>query len=100
MDLLRIHKALANESRFQILQWLRDPEVHFPPHQEHGHFNDGVCGDFIKDKSGLSQSTVSHFLSVLNQAGLVIPTRIGKWTYYKRNEEVIREYLKTIIREL
>lgn len=100
MGLLKIHKALANESRFKILQWLREPEANFPPHQEHGHFNDGVCGDFIRDKSGLSQSTVSHFLSILHQAGLVTPTRIGKWTYYKRNEEVIREYLKTIIREL
>lgn len=100
MDLLKVHKALANETRFQILQWLRTPEEHFPPHKEHGHFNDGVCGVFIKEKSGLSQSTVSHFLSVLQQAELVIPTRIGKWTYYRRNEAMIREYLKTIIREL
>ncbi len=94
MNILKIHKALANETRFQILQWLRKPSDNFPPHKEHGHFNDGVCGDFIKNKSGLSQSTISHFLSVLCQAELVIPTRLGKWTYYKRNEETIKAYLK------
>ncbi len=96
MNLLKIHKALANETRFQILQWLKNPKENFPPHKEHGHFNDGVCGVFIQEKSGVSQSTVSHFLSVLHQAELVIPTRIGKWTYYKRNEDTIKAYFKTI----
>ena len=100
MNILKIHKALANKTRFQILQWLKNPEEIFPPHKDHGHFNDGVCGDFIKDKTGLSQSTVSHFLSVLYQADLVIPTRIGKWTYYKRNEETIKMYLKLMSTEL
>ncbi len=96
MDLVKIHKALANETRFQILQWLKNPEENFPPHKEHNHFNDGVCGVFIQEKSGVSQSTVSHFLSVLRQAELVIPTRIGKWTYYKRNEDTIKTYQKLI----
>ncbi len=100
MNILKIHKALANESRFQILQWLKNPSKNFPVHKEHGHFNDGVCGVFIQKKSGLSQSTVSHFLSVLQQAELVIPTRIGKWTYYKRNEETIKAYLQLIKTEL
>ncbi len=96
MNYLKIHKALANEKRFKILQWLKKPEDNFPPHKEIGHFNDGVCGVFIQNKSKLSQSTVSHFMSVLYQAELVIPTRIGKWTYYKRNEETINAYSKGI----
>lgn len=100
MNILKIHKALANETRFQILQWLKEPANNFPPHKEIDHYDYGVCGVFIQEKAGLSQSTISHFLSVLQQADLVIPTRIGKWTYYKRNEETIRAYLDAIKKEL
>jgi len=100
MEFIKIHKALANESRLQILQWLKKPNDNFPPHKEHENFDDGVCGAFIQAKSRLSQSTVSHFLSVLQQAELVIPTRIGKWTYYKRNEKTIKTYLNRIKKEL
>ena len=100
MTPLKIHKALANKTRFQILQWLKNPEDNFPPHVELGHFRFGVCSLFIQNKTGLSQSTISHFLSVLNQAELVIPTRLGKWTYYKRNEETIDLYLEKMKNEL
>ena len=100
MNLLKIHKALANETRFRILQWLKNPSDNFPPHKDIDHFNSGVCTVYIQEKSGLSQSTISHFLSVLQRADLVIPTRMGKWTYYKRNEKTIKEYLKLIKQEL
>jgi ArsR family transcriptional regulator len=32
-------------------------------------------------------------MSILHQAGFVIPTRIGKWTYYKRDEKAIAQFL-------
>lgn len=98
--ILEINKALSNATRLDILKWLKNPEVHFPPHQELGHFNDGVCGQYIKDKSGLSQPTISHYLSGMQKAGLLLTTRHGKWTYFRRNEEVIQNYLKTIQDEL
>mgnify|MGYP005646866033 CR=1 len=93
MDIIEINKALSNKTRLNILNWLKAPEQHFPPHVDLGHFNDGVCVQYIKKKSGLSQSTISHFLSLLQKAGLIIPTRHGKWTYYKRDEVVIQHYL-------
>jgi len=99
MDIVEINKVLANETRVQILQWLKDPEANFPP-QELGHFNDGVCIQFIGDKSGLSQSTISSYLSTMQKVGLIIPTRHGKWTYCKRNEKLIKEYIKTLKAEL
>ena len=100
MDLIEINKVLSNETRVNILSWLKEPEKHFPPHQELKHFNDGVCVQYIGEKAGLSQSTISHYLSMMEKAGLVTSTRWGKWTYYKRNEENIKKYLEILESEL
>jgi ArsR family transcriptional regulator len=96
VETLKILKAIGNKKRLQILEWLKEPEVHFPPHQEVEGFGDGVCVSFIQAKAGLSQSTTSQYLAILEEAGLVIPTRIGKWTYYKRDEAVISAFLEHI----
>jgi ArsR family transcriptional regulator len=91
-------RAVGNERRLQILDWLKDPEAHFPP-QTDGHLvRDGVCGVFIAEKLGLSQPTVSEHLRVLVQAGLVRPKRIKQWTFYKRDEAAITA-LKRAIRD-
>lgn len=96
MDTIEITKALANEMRFEIICWLRDPEANFRPHKDGKDFSDGVCAAVIQEKSGLSQSTISHYMAILQRAGLVIPTRIGKWTYYRRNDDTIRAYLSQL----
>ena len=92
MTEIQIFKALSNPIRLEILQWLKTPEEHFPPHQEVEGFGQGVCVAFIQAKTGLSQSATSQYMSLLHQAGLVTPTRIGKWTYYRRNEETIEAF--------
>jgi DNA-binding transcriptional ArsR family regulator len=94
MSTLEILKALSNEKRLRILEWLRDPEAHFPPHTEVEGFEQGVCVAFIQQKSGLSQSATSQYMSILERAGLVISTRIGKWTYYRRNEDNIQAFVE------
>ena len=38
-----IGKCLSNHTRVQIMEWLKEPEEHFPPHKTLKHFNDGVC---------------------------------------------------------
>lgn len=70
-----------------MLSWLKNPELFF----EDGYCADGVCVGQIQKKSGLTQSTVSEYLAVLQRAGLIAATRSGQWTYYKRNEDAIRE---------
>lgn len=98
MDELTIFKALSNPIRVDILRWLRTPEEHFPPHKEVEGFEQGVCVALIQEKSGISQSATSQYMSLLRQAGLVKATRMGKWTYYRRDEETIEalaEYIKT-----
>lgn len=91
---------LSNKTRVEILKWLKKPEENFPPHQDIDHFDDGVCVGYIQDKAGLSQSTISTYLNSMQNADLLIPTRHGKWTYYKRNEKVINEYLERLTKEL
>lgn len=85
-----LFRALANERRLQILDWLKDPRTHFPPQADGDLVEDGVCGVFIADKLGISQPTLSEHMRVLVQSGLVVPKRIRQWTFYKRDEEQIR----------
>lgn len=88
-DLERALRALANDRRLQIMDWLRDPRAHFPPQVDGDLVEDGVCGVFIADKFGISQPTVSEHLRVLADAGLLRGKRIKQWTFYKRDEEYI-----------
>jgi ArsR family transcriptional regulator len=100
MELVEVFKALSNETRLQIIQWLKNPEIHFPKPQNGNTFEDGVCVSDIHKKVGLSQSTVSLYLSMLQKAGLIKANRIGQWTYYKRDEENIKKIMELLSREL
>ena len=82
-------KALANERRLQILEWLQDPRAHFPPQVDGDLVEDGVCGVLIADKLGISQPTLSEHMKILCRAGLVSAKRVKKWTFYKRDESRI-----------
>lgn len=94
MEPIDVFKALSNPTRLQILTWLKEPERHFPPDEKGDQRVVGVCVGDITDKVGLSQSTVSEYLAVLHRAGLVTSQRFGQWTYYKRNEAVIQEFVR------
>jgi DNA-binding transcriptional ArsR family regulator len=100
MDLLEVFKALSNETRLQIIQWLKNPEVHFSNPQNANLYEDGVCVSDIQKKAGLSQSTVSLYLSMLQKAGLIKAKRIGQWTYYKRDEENIKKVVELLAKDL
>ncbi|KDD97665.1 DNA-binding helix-turn-helix domain protein [Bordetella bronchiseptica SBL-F6116] len=50
--------------------------------------------------SGLSQSTVSTHLAILQRAGLIHSRRVGQWVFYQRNEACIAEFLQTMQAEL
>jgi DNA-binding transcriptional ArsR family regulator len=89
-------RALANERRLQILEWLKDPMAHFPPQIDGDLVTDGVCGALIADKLGVSQPTVSEHLKILQQAGILRPKRIKQWTFYKRDEVRIAEIKRAI----
>lgn len=91
-----IGKCLSNQTRFQIMEWLKEPEKNFPPHESLRHFDEGVCVTYIQEKAGLSQSTISTYLTNMEKCGLLISTRHGKWSYFRRNEETIQQFVKYI----
>lgn len=97
MDLDEVIKALAHPVRRDMLQWLKAPEKHFAD-QEHP-LEVGVCAGMFA-RCGLSQSTVSTHLAVLQRADLVTTRRIGQWVFYKRNDETINSFLRQIGEEL
>ena len=98
LDLDEIIKALAHPVRRDILNWLKDPKVQFPE-QLHNH-EFGICAGQIDQRCGLSQSTVSAHLAVLQRSGLITSQKVGQWHFFKRNEDVIQQFLKQMSQEL
>ena len=95
-DLEDALRALANDRRLQILDWLKDPRSHFRPQVDGDLVDDGVCTLLIAEKLGVSQPTVSEHLKLLSQAGLIRGTRIKQWVFYKRDEARIRAIKKAL----
>ena len=92
-------RALANERRLQILDWLKQPREHFPPQVDGDLVRDGVCAALIADKLGVSQPALSEHMRILVDAGLVRAKRIKQWTFFKRDEPEIRR-VKNLLRML
>jgi ArsR family transcriptional regulator len=92
-------KALANDKRLLILNWLRDPEAHFPPQRDGDLIRDGVCSLFIAEKLGVSQPTCGEHLKVLSRAGLIRGTKIKQWVFYQRDEDRIAAAKESLSRD-
>ncbi|MEU4620682.1 metalloregulator ArsR/SmtB family transcription factor [Actinoplanes sp. NPDC023801] len=86
-------KALSNETRLAILEWLKDPATYFP---ETLGEDAGVCAGLIQRRAGCSASTVSAHLAILQRAGFLRATRRGQWIYYRRDEDRIRAFTERL----
>lgn len=86
---VEVIKALASDRRLLILEWLREPQAHFPPQQDGDLVRDGVCSLLIAEKLGVSQPTCGEHLKVLTRAGLIHGKKIKQWVFYRRDEERI-----------
>ncbi len=95
-----VYRALANEKRLQVLQWLKEPRAHFPEQVDGDLVKDGVCSLLIAQKLGVSQPTASVHLKLLTGAGLLVSRRIRQWTFYKRDERALRAIKSAISKEL
>lgn len=85
-------KALASAVRMQILHWLKAPGSNFAGQTSGDPVEIGVCVTLITAKLGMSQPTVSRHLELLKRAGFLTVRRIGKWSYYQRNDTALKEY--------
>ena len=84
-------RALANDRRLRILEWLKKPRKQFPPQMDGDLVKDGVCGLLIARKLKVTQPTASEHLRILAAAGLIRGKRIKQWTFYRRDEKSIRK---------
>lgn len=95
MDPLKILKALSNPHRLDIILWLKHSEKEFGV-QVHTNtlidFPYSVSVKSIQKRCGVSQSSISTFMSILENAELVESRKIDQYTYFRRNEEVIHEF--------
>ncbi len=89
-------KALANDSRLEILRWLKDPRANFPPQVDGDLVTDGVCSLFIAQKLGVGAPTAPAHRRLQAGAGLIRARRIRQWTFYKRDEKRIAEAKKAL----
>lgn len=75
-----------------ILEWLRVPHDHFA-HQETGDpLEIGVCVTLITEKLGMAQPTASRHLELLRRADFLTVEKIGRWSFFRRNEVGIAAY--------
>jgi ArsR family transcriptional regulator len=100
MPIVDALKALGNDRRLQVLEWLKDPRAHFREQVDGDLVDDGVCGLLIAEKLGVSQPTLSEHMRILATAGLVTPKRIKQWTFYRRNEPAIAALKAAIARDV
>jgi DNA-binding transcriptional ArsR family regulator len=72
MDLLKLIKALADETRMKIVRHLSKKRY---------------CVHSLSNLTGISQSAVSQHLKILREAELVKCEKIGYWSHYELRRE-------------
>ncbi len=81
MGFQQTFKALSDANRREILRLLRD-----------GSMTAGEIGEHFS----LSGATVSHHLSILREAELILDDKQGKYIYYELNMSVVDELLEWV----
>lgn len=100
-DLNETLKILSSPVRRKVLAWLKDPFTAFHDQTQIYAFDVyGVCASLIQEKAGLSQPATSLCLKALSDQGLVVATKVGKWTYYKRQDQQLSATLSELLVEL
>ena len=89
-ELDRFLHAVADPTRRRILRALKEESG-----SSIGKEN-GLCAYDIERRVKLAQPTVSHHMKILLNAGLVEAKREGHWRWYRRNEKLIAEMMRTL----
>lgn len=89
-------KALACESRLQILEYLKHPSHHFPPVEGFDLDVDGVWNKLIARKLEITQESVTLHMDWLVETGLVTRRKVGTRCFYKRDEQAITRAIKAL----
>lgn len=84
-DLIALFRALGEENRLRILEMLREGRL---------------CVSDITGRLGITQSSVSHHLRVLREAGLVECHRRGLWIDYSLATDGSNPYAEPLLEKL
>lgn len=71
-----VFKALGDENRIRILLLLGGGEL---------------CACKLLEYLQISQSTLSHHMKILCDAGIVVGRKEGRWTYYSISQENVAQ---------
>ena len=91
---------MASEPRLRILQLLAEPGKHFGHQWSADAEEFGVCMTLLAEALVIAQPTASRHLDILRQAGFIKVQKHLKWSYCKRDEGAIIEYLGWLGKEL
>lgn len=80
----KVFKAIGDENRLQILSLLRNGER---------------CACKLLEDLQISQSTLSHHMKLLCDAGIVNGRKEGKWVHYSIDPDAATD-LQTLLGEL
>ncbi|MET7982784.1 MULTISPECIES: helix-turn-helix domain-containing protein [unclassified Streptomyces] len=84
-------KGSFSGQRQDILEWLRSPAAHFPPQRRADLVEDGVSPESLAVKLGVSRAVARTHLDLLAGVGLLRAKKVGRRTYYRRDEYRIAE---------
>ncbi|WP_310620757.1 ArsR/SmtB family transcription factor [Flexibacterium corallicola] len=93
-------KAIASEPRLTVLRLLSEPQKHFSHQWSADPVEFGVCMTFIADALGVAQPTASRHLDILKQANFINVRKHLKWSYCKKDERSIEEFLGWLGKEV
>ena len=77
MSYVQIFKALSDQTRLEIILMLSNVEE--------------MCACKILEKFEITQPTLSHHMKILSECGLVNTQKVGKWSHYSLNSEIISD---------
>lgn len=100
MDRATQIKAMASPPRMKILRLLAAPGRHFGHQQSADPVEFGVCMTLLAEALTVTQPTASRHLDILRQAGFITVRRHLKWSYCKRDDAAIGQYLDWVRAEL
>ncbi|MFE2042062.1 ArsR family transcriptional regulator [Streptomyces sp. NPDC059477] len=81
----------GGDLRLVILEWLKDPQAHFPPQRRLDLCEDGVPAEAVAAKLGVDRAVADTHLRLLADLGVLRSKRVRRRTCYRRDEFRIAE---------
>ncbi len=77
-NLISVFKALADKNRLRIVASLWE--------------QDELCACQVIEMLGVTGATVSRHLTILQDAGIIVSRKDGRWIYFRLSEQLPKEF--------